>query len=361
MWPLRPQERARRAAVDRAARGILPPSRRPPGRGRPHRQSVRKPRPAVPPRPPGRVVDDDGDLLPVALKADASPRVSILAERDAAPVESKLGALGASATLSQFGAWRFFDDVRVPARAFRLLSRAGWRVVGEPGMPPSVADGDLGTEWPARRLADSEAAPLVLDMGVTHAVARLVLWPTALTDVLVPLEVAGSVDATTWERLGVTPTHVAEPAFSVEARPLFRPRNGWLELVISPRPVRYLRVRPVEAGSIGVGMVGELFVYEAADQLPSPGRRPADALLERLRARGVTRFLADPVHLGARRPRDAGRNRDHAGQRSPEQPRACAADPPLRPRSACGRPTRSWCPRRTRRSSASGSGPWHSA
>ena len=221
--------------------------------------------------------------------------MSILAERDAAPVESKLGALGASATISQFGAWRFFEDARVPTRAFRLLSRAGWRVVGEPGMPPSVADGDLGTEWPARRLAESEAAPLVLDMGVTHAVVRLVLWPTALTDVLVPLEVAGSVDATTWDRLGVTPTHVAEPAFSTEARPLFRPRNGWLELVISPRPVRYLRVRPVEAGSIGVGMVGELFVYEAADPLPGPGPT-ADALLERLRARGVTRFLADPVH-----------------------------------------------------------------
>src|SRR5207342_3163192 len=100
---------------------------------------------------------------PSALRSDASPRVSMLAERDAALVESKLRTLGASATMSQFGAWRFFDDVRVPARAFRLLPRAGWRVVGEPGMPPSVADGDLGTEWPARRLAESEAVPLVVD------------------------------------------------------------------------------------------------------------------------------------------------------------------------------------------------------
>ena len=109
-------------------------------------------------------------------------------------------------------------------------------------MPPSIADGDLGTEWPARRLPESEAAPLVVDMGQPHAVARLVVWPTVLTDVLVPLEVAGSVDGTTWERLGVTPTQVAQPAFAIEERPLFRPRNGWLELVISPRPVRYLRV-----------------------------------------------------------------------------------------------------------------------
>ena len=98
---------------------------------------------------------------------------------------------------------------------------------------------DLGTEWPARRLAESEATPLVVDMGATHAVARLVLWPTAPTDVLVPLEVAGSMDATTWERLGVTPAHVAEPAFAVRERPLFRPRNGWLELVdlAAPRAV----------------------------------------------------------------------------------------------------------------------------
>jgi hypothetical protein len=231
---------------------------------------------------------------PSALRADASPRVSILAAHDAGPVESKLSALGATATIGQFGVWRYFEDVHVPARGFRLVPRADWRVIGDPEMPPSIADGDLGTEWPARRLAESEATPLVVDMGQAHRVARLVVWPTALTDVLVPLEVAGSVDGTTWERLGVTPTQVAQPAFAIEERPLFRPRNGWLELVISPRPVRYLRVGPVEAGSIGVGMVGELFAYEAAD--PPPPGASADALLDRLRARGVTRVLADPVH-----------------------------------------------------------------
>jgi hypothetical protein len=120
------------------------------------------------------------------------------------------------------------------------------------------------------------------------------LWPTALTDVLVPLEIAGSADGVAWDRLGVMPAHVGEPAYAAGMRPLFRPRNGWLELVLSPRPLRYLRVRPVEAGSIGVGMVGELFAYEANDG-PPMDVPDAEGLLPRLRARGVTRLLADPV------------------------------------------------------------------
>jgi 4-amino-4-deoxy-L-arabinose transferase-like glycosyltransferase len=294
LWPLRPEDRARRAAVIERREAFL-------------RHLDAHPVEAV-------LIDNPYESLvlqflrdrpvvsamateiyyPAALRTDASARVSILAERDARGVEAKLRTLDASAAVREFGTWRFFEDVRVPARSFRLLPRTAWRVIGEPAGPPSVADGDLGTAWPARRLAESEAAPLVVDLGAPHAVARLVLWPTALTDVLVPLEIAGSADGVAWGRLGVTPAHVAEPAFAVGARPLFRPRNGWLELVLSPRPVRYLSVRPVEAASVGAGMVGELFVYEAADGLPAEGPG-LETLLPRLRARGVRRLLADPV------------------------------------------------------------------
>ena len=94
---------------------------------------------------------------------------------------------------------------------------------------------------------------LVLDLGAPRAVARFVLWPTALTDVIVPLEISGSMDGAAWRRLGVAPERVAQPAFVVGTRPVFRPRNGWLELVIAPQTVRYLRVRPAEPGSVGWG------------------------------------------------------------------------------------------------------------
>jgi hypothetical protein len=161
-------------------------------------------------------------------------------------------------------------------------------------MPSSVADGDLGTVWPARRLDRSEAGELVLDLGALRALSRLVLWPTALTDLIVPLEVAGSLDAVTWERLGVAPEQVGLPAFIAERRPVFRPRNGWLELDTAPQPVRYLRVRPAESGSIGVGMVGELFGYEAVDRPPAEDL-DVDALVRVVQARGATRLLADPV------------------------------------------------------------------
>jgi hypothetical protein len=161
-------------------------------------------------------------------------------------------------------------------------------------MPSSVADGDLGTVWPARRLDRSEAGELVLDLGALRVLARLVLWPAALTDLIVPLEVAGSLDAVTWERLGVAPAQVGLPAFVADSRPVFRPRNGWLELDTGPQPVRYLRVRPAEPGSIGVGMVGELFVYEAVDRSPAEDL-DVDALVRVVQARGATRLLADPV------------------------------------------------------------------
>ena len=127
-----------------------------------------------------------------------------------------------------------------------------------------------------------------------RAVARFVLWPTALTDVIVPLEISGSMDGAAWRRLGVAPERVAQPAFVVGTRPVFRPRNGWLELVIAPQTVRYLRVRPAEPGSVGVGMVGELFAYEALDA-PAAGEADMAALLRLLQTRGVTRLLADPV------------------------------------------------------------------
>jgi hypothetical protein len=64
---------------------------------------------------------------------------------------------------------------------------------------------------------------------------------------------------------------------------------------MAPRPVRYLRVRPLEPDAVGVGMVGELQAYEAAPDRPAPAALDLAALLRALKARGVTRLLADPV------------------------------------------------------------------
>jgi hypothetical protein len=239
---------------------------------------------------------------PSAGPADAAERVSILVTRHEARVPThvrmatQLELLGATPTVTRFGGQWLYENVAIPSRVYRQVPRAGWRALGEPDGPPAAADGDLGTAWPARRLDRTEMGELVLDLGAPRVVARLVLWPTALTDVIVPLEIAGSMDGAAWRRLGVAPERVAQPAFAAGTRPVFRPRNGWLELVIAPEPVRYLRVRPAEPGSVGVGMVGELFAYEALDAPPA-GDADLDlaALLRRLEARGVTRLLADPV------------------------------------------------------------------
>ncbi len=231
---------------------------------------------------------------PSAVRADAVRRVAILAIPGDSDMAAQLGALGATATATRYGQQWLYDHVRIPGRAYRLVPTASWRSLGEAGTPPAVADGDLGTAWPPRRLDRSEAGALVLDLGATRAIARLLIWPTALTELIVPLEVAGSLDAVTWEPLGIAPTEVGRPAFVAEGRPLFRPRNGWLELATAPQPVRYLRVRPVEGGSIGVGMVGELRAYEAIEG-PAPETPDIDAILHAVRTRGVRRLLGNPV------------------------------------------------------------------
>ncbi len=293
-WPLRAEERARRAAEMTAQRAL--------GRHLEARSAE------------ALLVDDPMESLrwqfllsrprisaletevyyPAAAPADAAERVSLLASHRGARIPSNLQMLGATATVTQFGEESLYEDVRVPERAYRLLSRASWRAVGEGDGPPAAADGDLGTVWPPRRLDEAEAGQLVLDLGAPRPVARLVVWPTASVDVLVPLEVAGSLDGVAWQRLGITPTEVGELGYVMGPRPVFRPRNGWLELALASRPVRYLRVRPLEPGSVGVGMVGELYAYEAA--APPPGTDlDLDALLRALRGRGVTRLLADPV------------------------------------------------------------------
>ena len=294
MWPLHPDERARRDGMVAARQALT-------------RHLRDRPPPAL------LVADERGSVIwqflldlpvvaalfsdpyvPSAVAADAAGRVAILAPRHEERLSLQLDALGARRTETRWGDFRLYEDVHVPPRAYRLVPRAGWRVPGEDATPPAVADGDLGTVWPSRRLDASEAGQLVVDLGRTWTVARVVLWPTALTDLIVPLEVAGSLDGTTWERLGPAPERVGRPAFVAGHRPLVRPRNGWLDLVVPPHPMRYLRVRPVTAGSVGVGMVGELFLYEAVDGPPADDAS-VDDLLGVLRARGVTRLLADPV------------------------------------------------------------------
>jgi Dolichyl-phosphate-mannose-protein mannosyltransferase len=294
LWPLWPDERARRGAEIAARQALAERLRARPAEA----LLVDDPMESIRwqfflSRPRTSALTSEV-YYPSAIPADAAERVAILASRRDARIPAQLETLGATATTTRFGEEWLYEDVRLPDRAYRLLPRGGWRDLGEPDTPPVAADGDLGTVWPARRLDRSEGGQLVLDLGAPRAVARLVLWPTAPTDVVVPLEVAGSLDAVTWQRLGVAPAQVAQPAFVVGQRPLFRPRNGWLELVAARQPVRYLRVRPVEPSSVGVGMVGELFAYEALDR-PAEEGLDLDALLRVVRARGVTRLLGDPV------------------------------------------------------------------
>jgi hypothetical protein len=231
--------------------------------------------------------------VPHALAADAAERIDVLAPTQGSAVAADLAAVGATWRLTPISGWKLFEEVRVPPRAYRALPRDGWRVAGDPSVPASVADGDLATAWPLPG-DTGPLSPLVVDLGQRRALARVVFWPSLPTPHVFSLRVTGSEDGRRWEPLGVVPAIARQPTFVASGRPVFRPRNGWLELAVASRPVRYLRVEPAEPAGTDAWGVVELQVYEAADE-PPPVPVKVDALVERLRAGDVGRLLADPV------------------------------------------------------------------
>ncbi len=193
--------------------------------------------------------------------------------------------------------WRLYEDVRVLARGYRIVPRHGWRVPDDPTAAAAVADGDLVTAWPAGGYARGSADALVVDLGRRYDVARVVFWPSVPTANVFALRLSGREDGGPWESLGVTPAISRQPAFVASGRPVFRPRNGWLEVVVTPRRLRYLRLEPAEPVGEAPWGITELRAYEEIAEPPAAPARVdgGDGLAARLRAQGVNRLLADPV------------------------------------------------------------------
>ena len=252
-------------------------------------------------RPPVSAVDADV-YLPNAVAADAAQRIDILADAHAVDVATSLQALGATSQQTSFVGWHLFEDVRVPARSYRMVPRSTWRVAGDGRVPASIADGDLATSWPPPR-PDGPLDAFVVDLGRSYNIARLVFWPSVETDDVFPLRLSGSPDGIRWDTLGTVPVIARQPMFVASGRPVFRPRNGWLDLLVTPRPLRYVRVEPADPPGDAAWGVTELQVYEL-DVAP-PGRVDVTQLVERLRSHATQRLLADPVasarvHLATR-------------------------------------------------------------
>ena len=233
--------------------------------------------------------------VPSAVTADAAERIAIL-ERGRG-VAGDLAALGATWRVTPIGGWRLYEDVRVPARAYRMVPRHGWRVPNDPAAPAAVADGNLVTAWPSAGLARGSADALEVDLGGHYDVARIIFWPSVPTTDVFPLRLSGRESGGRWEPLGVTPTVSRQPAFVASGRPVFRPRNGWLEVSVAPRRFRHLRLEPAEPVGEAPWGIAELRVYEETAEMPVTTTRVGgeDGLVARLRAHGVRRLLADPV------------------------------------------------------------------
>ena len=232
--------------------------------------------------------------VPSAVAADAAERFAILG-RGGIPRE--LAALGATWHRTSMAGWQLYEDIRVPARGYRLVPRHGWRVPDDPAVPAAVADGDLATAWTRPAQRTGSAAGLVVDLGRRHQVARVIFWPSIVTWRVFPLRLSGSDDGARWESLGEVPAVPRRAALTASGRPVFRPRNGWFEVAMAPRPLRYLRLEPVRPARGAPWGVTELQVYEEAGEAPAGPAATAgvDDLLARLRAHGIDRLLADPV------------------------------------------------------------------
>ena len=231
--------------------------------------------------------------LPTALAADGAQRIDILAGVFAKQVEASLRGIGATSRQTDIFGWRLFEDVQIPARAYRMVPRSGWRVEGDSRVPGAIADGDLATAWPQPQSEDPRDA-VVVDLGRSYDVARLIFWPAVRTTDVFPLRLSGSADGTRWETLGTVPRMPRQPAFAASGRPVFRPRNGWLELVVSPRRLRYVRVEPDEPVGNAPWGVTEHQIYQTEDSLP-PAPLRVGALVEWLVEHEIERLLADPV------------------------------------------------------------------
>src|SRR5262249_54155882 len=158
--------------------------------------------------------------------------------------------------------------------------------------PPTLADGDLATTWPPDDRRAAPAQEVVVDLGATYRVNRLVWWPATNWEREVSLAVDASADGTTWRSLGVQPSP-RRPGFVAGGRPFFRPRNGWLEVRSAPQPTRFLRFAPSEPEAGDAWGIAELYVYEDA---PGAGAARIDPreVARVLHARGLRRLLADP-------------------------------------------------------------------
>jgi hypothetical protein len=291
LWPLDPAARAARRAAEATREAVLA-----------HLASAQAvlvddflASPAWAFHLPGRTVAEASAevYLPAAVDADAAEDAAVLVRNPVPWLDHQLVHLGATFRTTAFGELRVLDRIRVAPRAYRALPRRAWRVPGDPappGAPPAVADGDLTTAWPPEAGA---ARALVVDLGALRAVARVVWWPALPVEHSLPLVVAVSPDGVAWTALGVQPSGERRAGFVAAGRPVFRPRNAWLEVRAGAGPVRYLRIGLADPAAPGPWGVAELFAYEDAGAAPGP--LPAPLLAGRLARLGVRRLLADPV------------------------------------------------------------------
>jgi len=314
-WPLDPDERARRATVIATRAGVARALRARPVEALYTDEQFASLKWAF--LLPGLPVSEATAeiVVPHAVAADAANRITLLAVRAGDDPGPQLDALGVGYRRTDFIGAVLFEDLQARPGAYRMFPREAWRVV-------ALADGDYGTAWPPAAAPTAEA--VVVDLGATQPVGRLVWWPASESATTRPLAVSVSADGLTWQPAGVQPDAMGRPGYVAAGRPLFRPRNGWLELRFPARPTRFVRFAPADAESAGWWGIAELYAY--AEGAGPPGGPPdAGRLVDRLRTHGVTRLLADPVISarvagltgGAIRTRTANGARDSHGDAPP--------------------------------------------
>lgn len=235
---------------------------------------------------------------PHAVEADAARRVGILIQRHVESFQETLAAAGIRSTHSYTPQGWLYTDFALESQAYRELSAVGWRALAfpHPESAHHAVDRDAGTRWESQ--AERRTGMwFQIDLGQVRRIGMVTWLPGGVDDLPVGFRLEASRDGREWVGVREVPAYYGYLYWSGDHL-IGRARWGRVEVRFRPRAARYLRITHLGEDPDFWWTIRELFVYEAVN---SPAGNPADsaALVERLLQSGIQRVYADHG-IGAR-------------------------------------------------------------
>lgn len=228
-----------------------------------------------------------------ALKAGADAFVAGR-EKDMASAAATLGAMGATYRVEKPGGFTVFEPVKPPDQHTVLVSPAGFKAQANVGPAPAGRGWDLAAATRWRSPAAQQVGEwLAIDLGrVVPKVCQVLLLAGKARDLPAGMELQGSLDGESWQRLGGWDSSVW-PAVWSGGLPVIMEDAPWQELRFAPQDLRYLRLQVTEARPKAYWGLAEVLVGRSDPAAPIGD--PAQAGRWINRAVKVGRVRCEPI------------------------------------------------------------------